>query len=85
MLLGFAVFGVFWGAWGALIPEVQRRAGVDDGELGIAVLMIGLGALCSMRPAGAAVDRSGRSAVAVLLLLMAVAAVLPVRRAAHRR
>ncbi|MFE6866214.1 MFS transporter [Kitasatospora sp. NPDC057692] len=77
VLPGFAVFGVFWGTWGALIPEVQRRARVDDGELGVAVLMIGLGALCSMRPAGAAVDRFGRPAVAALLLLMAVAAVLP--------
>ncbi|MER7701474.1 MFS transporter [Kitasatospora sp. NPDC097605] len=77
VLLGFAVFGVFWGTWGALIPEIQRRARVDDGELGVAVLMIGLGALCSMRPAGAAVDRFGRTAVAALLLLMAVAAVLP--------
>ncbi|MFB7469941.1 MFS transporter [Kitasatospora sp. NPDC056184] len=77
VLVGFAVFGVFWGTWGALIPEVQRRARVDDGELGVAVLMIGLGALCSMRPAGAAVDRFGRSAVAALLLLMAVTAVLP--------
>ncbi|MFF2659949.1 MFS transporter [Kitasatospora sp. NPDC058032] len=75
--LGFAVFGVFWGSWGALIPEVQRRARVDDGELGVAVLMIGLGALCSMRPAGALVDRFGRTAVALLLLVMAVAAVLP--------
>ncbi|WP_380282997.1 MFS transporter [Kitasatospora purpeofusca] len=77
VLLGFAVFGVLWGTWGALIPELQRRARVDDGELGLAVLMIGLGALCSMRLAGAAVDRFGRSAVAALLLLMAVAAVLP--------
>ncbi|MEK2493640.1 MFS transporter [Kitasatospora purpeofusca] len=77
VLVGFGAFGVFWGAWGALIPEVQRQAGVGNAELGLAVLMIGLGALGSMRPAGAAVDRFGRSAVAVILLLMAAAAVLP--------
>ncbi|MFB8257156.1 MFS transporter [Kitasatospora purpeofusca] len=77
VLVGFGAFGVFWGAWGALIPEVQRQAGVGNAELGVAVLMIGLGALGSMRPAGAAVDRFGRSAVAVILLLMAAAAVLP--------
>ncbi len=77
VLVGFGAFGVFWGAWGALIPEVQRRAGVGNGELGVAVLMIGLGALGSMRPAGTAVDRFGRSAVAVVVLLMAVAAALP--------
>ncbi|MGY0459478.1 MFS transporter [Kitasatospora sp. cg17-2] len=77
VLVGFGAFGVFWGAWGALIPEVQRQAGVGNAELGLAVLMIGLGALGSMRPAGAAVDRFGRSAVAAILLLMAAAAVLP--------
>ncbi|MFJ4091339.1 MFS transporter [Kitasatospora sp. NPDC089913] len=77
VLVGFGAFGVFWGAWGALIPEVQRQAGVGNAELGVAVLMIGLGALGSMRPAGVAVDRFGRSAVAVILLLMAAAAVLP--------
>ncbi|WP_159425149.1 MFS transporter [Streptomyces sp. TLI_053] len=77
VLVGFGSFGVFWGAWGALIPEVQRQAGVGNAELGVAVLMIGLGALGSMRPAGVAVDRFGRSAVAVILLLMAAAAVLP--------
>ncbi|MEV6974058.1 MFS transporter [Kitasatospora sp. NPDC093806] len=77
VLIGFGAFGVFWGTWGALIPEIRQRARVDDGELGLAVLMIGIGALCSMRPAGAAVDRFGRSAVAACLLLMAVAAVLP--------
>ncbi|MFJ8431441.1 MFS transporter [Kitasatospora sp. NPDC094019] len=79
VLVGFGVFGVFWGAWGALIPEIQGRAGVDNGELGVAVLMIGLGALASIRPAGSAVDRFGPSAVAVILLLMAGAAVLPGR------
>ncbi|MEU6232784.1 MFS transporter [Kitasatospora sp. NPDC047058] len=76
VLVGFGVFGVFWGTWGALVPEVQARAGVGDGELGVAVLMIGLGALCTMRPAGAAVDRYGTWAVAACLLSMAVAAVL---------
>ncbi|MFC5662661.1 MFS transporter [Kitasatospora misakiensis] len=79
VLVGFGVYGVFWGTWGALVPEIQRRAGVDDGELGVAVLMIGFGALGSMRPAGAAVDRFGRSAVAVIVLLMAVAAPRPGR------
>ncbi|MDY0810659.1 MFS transporter [Kitasatospora purpeofusca] len=77
MLVGFGVFGVFWGAWGALIPEIQAQAGVSNGELGVAVLMIGLGALGSMRPAGAAVQRFGRSAVAAILLTMAAAVVLP--------
>ncbi|MGC1731202.1 MAG: hypothetical protein WA731_00815 [Pseudonocardiaceae bacterium] len=42
---GFAAFGLFWGAWGAALPAVQVRSGSTDGELGAALLMIGLGAL----------------------------------------
>ena len=30
LLLAFAAFGVFWGSWSALLPDVQRRAGIDD-------------------------------------------------------
>ena len=59
VLGGFAAFGVFWGAWGATLPAVQSHAGVDDGQLGIALLCIGAGALVSMRPAGTLVDRWG--------------------------
>ncbi|MFD0345284.1 MFS transporter [Kitasatospora aburaviensis] len=77
-LPGFAAFGVFWGTWGAVIPEVQQQARASDGELGVAVLMIGLGALCSMRAAGAAVDRYGRPAAALCVLAMAAAGSLPV-------
>lgn len=32
VLTGFAVFGVFWGGWGAALPLVRQHAGVDDGQ-----------------------------------------------------
>ena len=57
-LLGFAAFGLFWGAWGAALPQIQAHAGASDSELGLALLCIGAGALVSMRPAG----RAGRPA-----------------------
>jgi hypothetical protein len=44
-------FGLFWGAW-AVLPAVQVSSGATDGELGTALLMIGLGALVSMRLTG---------------------------------
>ena len=43
VLGGFAAFGAFWGAWGATLPAIQAHAGVDDGQLGIALLCIGAG------------------------------------------
>jgi MFS family permease len=77
VLGGFAAFGVFWGAWGATLPAVQEHARVDDGQLGIALLCIGAGALLSMRLAGTLVDRWGAPALPVTLAAFCGAAVLP--------
>jgi MFS family permease len=77
VLGGFAAFGIFWGAWGATLPAVQSHAGVDDGQLGIALLCIGAGALASMRPAGTVVDRWGAPALPAALAAFGAAAVLP--------
>lgn len=76
-LLGFVAFGLFWGAWGAILPAVRAGAGVDDGELGIALLMVGLGALVSMRPAGSLVDRYGGVVLPALMAVFGLCAVLP--------
>jgi hypothetical protein len=32
---GFAVFGVFWGAWAAVLPAVKHGAGASDAEHGV--------------------------------------------------
>jgi predicted MFS family arabinose efflux permease len=73
----FAAFGAFWGTWGAALPAVRSHAGVDDGELGLALLCIGAGALATMRPAGTLVDRWGAPALPAMLVAFGVAAVLP--------
>ena len=77
VLCGFAAFGAFWGAWGATLPAVQSHAGVDDGQLGLALLCIGAGALASMRLAGGLVDRWGAPALPAALAAFAAAAALP--------
>jgi hypothetical protein len=77
VLGGFAAFGAFWGAWGATLPAIQSHAGVDDGQLGVALLFIGAGALASMRGAGTLVDRWGAPALPAVLGAFAAAAVLP--------
>ncbi|MFD3405635.1 MFS transporter [Kribbella sp. NPDC058693] len=74
---GFAAFGLFWGAWGAILPAVRTGAGVNDGELGVALLMIGLGALVSMRFTGYLIDRYGGVVLPVVTVLFAICGVLP--------
>jgi predicted MFS family arabinose efflux permease len=76
-LLGFAGFGLFWGAWGAGLPLVQSHAGASDAELGLALLCIGAGALASMRPAGLLVDRAGPRLLPLAVIVFAATAVLP--------
>jgi len=77
VLGGFAAFGAFWGAWGAALPAVQEHAGVDDGQLGVALLFIGAGALVSMRGAGTLVDRWGAAALPATMAVFGAAALLP--------
>jgi predicted MFS family arabinose efflux permease len=77
VLGGFAAFGAFWGTWGAALPAVQSHARVDDGQLGVALLCIGAGALVSMRLAGTLVDRWGPVALPATLAAFGGAAALP--------
>jgi len=55
----FGVFGVFWGGWGALLPDVQKQVEASDATLGRALLFIALGAIGGMLLAGRVADRLG--------------------------
>lgn len=57
--IGFASFGMFWGVWGASIPAVRDQAAVTEGQLGLALLFVGAGALPAMLLTGRALDRWG--------------------------
>ena len=72
----FAVFGALWGAWGASIPAIRDQAGVSEGQLGVALLFVGAGALPAMPLSGRAVDRWGLRATAALLALLGGAGLL---------
>lgn len=72
----FAAFGMFWGAWGAGLPTLRTQAGVSDGQLGTALIFVGLGALPAMALTGGAVDRYGLRLVAWLLAALAGAGLL---------
>jgi MFS family permease len=77
VLVGFAAFGAFWVTWGADLPPVQRHAGVDDRELGFALLWIGVGALLTLRPAGTLADRRPVATLSASVALLGVSALGP--------
>jgi predicted MFS family arabinose efflux permease len=76
-LAAFAALGAFWGGWAALVPSVQQAVGASKGELGAALLCVGVGSLPAMLLTGAAVDRYGPRVLAVALAAFGGAAVLP--------
>ena len=71
--LAAASFGSFWGAWGASVPRLRLQAGVDDGQLGIALLFIGAGALPAMLVTGRTLDRWGLRFAAAAIVALGVA------------
>jgi predicted MFS family arabinose efflux permease len=56
---------------------LQRRSGADDGELGIALVLVGLGALISMRATGVLLDRVGPRLTPLTVAAFAAAGALP--------
>ncbi len=44
-LAAFAMLGLFWGSWAALVPAVAARLRVGDGALGLAMMATIVGAL----------------------------------------
>ncbi|HEV3478895.1 MAG TPA: MFS transporter [Gaiellaceae bacterium] len=75
--MAFGAFGLFWGAWGAALPAVQRRSGAADAELGLALLLVALGALASMRATGVLLDRLGPRLAPASVAAFGVAGLLP--------
>ena len=70
----FAINGVLFGAWAARIPAIRDRVGLSDGELGLVLACIAVGAIAAMPLAGAAGARFGsRRATRGSLLLACVA------------
>lgn len=82
LLLAFAVFGGFWGAWSAVLPALRAQAGISDGQLGLALGAIALSAVPVMPVAGRLVDRLGARR-ALPDTLVAFAVVTPLAGLAH--
>jgi MFS family permease len=77
-LAAFVALGLFWGAWAAALPSVQRATGASKGTLGLALLFVTLGSIPTMLfVAGPLVDRFGVRAVTATSAAFAVATILP--------
>lgn len=77
-LAGFIALGSFWGAWAALLPDVQRAVGASKGALGFALLFVAVGSLPTMLlVAGPLFRRFGGRAVAWTCAAFAVSVPLP--------
>ncbi|HEY2069467.1 MAG TPA: MFS transporter [Rhizomicrobium sp.] len=82
----FFLAGVAMSAWAPLVPFAKARVGADDGTLGLVLLCLGLGSICTMPFTAALVSRFGcrvviRAAASVLCVvtpLLAVVAQTPV-------
>ena len=73
----FAVFGLYWGAWAACLPAIQRSTGASEAQLGVALLCVALAALPAMLAAGRLADLFGARLVPVSLGMFAAATVFP--------
>lgn len=76
-LVGYALFGLFWGAWGGVLPAVQEHARATDAQLGLALVMVGVGALATMRLTGALIDRRGPTVLPLTGVAFGVLAFIP--------
>lgn len=76
-LMGFLAMGIFWGVWGALIPDVKAMVGADDQAFGLALMCVALGAVPAMLVGGRLLDRFGQRLLPACVLLFALAVLLP--------
>jgi MFS family permease len=71
------VFGLYWGAWAACLPAIQRSTGASEAQLGVALLCVAVAALPAMLAAGRLADLFGPRLVPLALVLFAAAVVFP--------
>ncbi len=55
----FFICGIGHGTWAPRLADIKERIGASDGQLGLSLLMLGIGALIAMPIAGALIGRIG--------------------------
>ena len=66
---------MFWGAWAACLPAIQRSTGASDAQLGLALFAVSVGALPTLIAAGRLADLLGARLVTIALVAFGVATV----------
>ncbi|HEX6345763.1 MFS transporter [Umezawaea sp.] len=77
MIFAATSWGLFWGGWAGLLPEVKDQIDATDSEFGLALFGIPFGALPAMVITGKLVSRLRERALPLVLLAFAVACALP--------
>src|SRR5262249_32045665 len=67
LVAAFAVFGLYWGAWAACLPAIQRQTGASEAQLGLGLLCLAVASLPAMFAAGRLADLFGARLVPVAL------------------
>lgn len=75
--IAFAVMGLLWGAFAALVPQIKGALGLGDAAFGAAVLCSALGLVTSMWLAPLADARLGKAALPAGAGVLALAFLLP--------
>ena len=68
---------MYWGAWAACLPAIQRSTGASEAQLGLALLCVAVAAFPAMLAAGRLADLFGARLVPLALLVFAAAVVFP--------
>lgn len=73
----FAVVGIYWGAFAALVPAIKRQTGLSDADFGLALLAATSGMLVAMWLAPWLQERLRHAALPGLAAALALAFLVP--------
>ncbi len=77
LIAAAASWGLFWGGWAALLPDLKTAVGVDDAEFGLVLFGIPMGALAGMVLTAPLARALRQWTLPVVLVAFAVACALP--------
>lgn len=65
----FFICGIGHGTWAPRLADIKQEIGASDGEIGLALLMLGIGALIAMPLTGALIGRLGSRGMSTIAAL----------------
>ena len=76
-IAAFVAMGIGWGTFAAILPDLKVMLGVDEGQLGLLIFLTPSAAITAMFAAPAFGAATGRVALPLAVMLMALAFALP--------